>query len=61
MGAVLAVTAQSSSRPYPALIALCDGLFVFHYFIEAFIWKFSDPYYRQTLGPLYFGQRPKQA
>jgi hypothetical protein len=61
MGAVLAVTAQASSRPYLALIALFDGLFVFHYFIEAFIWKFSDPYYRQTLGPLYFGQRPKQA
>jgi hypothetical protein len=39
------------------LFALFDGLFVFHYFVESFIWRFSEPYYRQTLGPLYFGSR----
>jgi hypothetical protein len=27
---------------------------VTHYFIEAFIWKFGNPYYRAALGPLYF-------
>jgi hypothetical protein len=39
---------------YTALVAIFDGLFVFHYFVEMFIWRFSEPYYRQTLGPLYF-------
>jgi hypothetical protein len=42
------------STPYLALIFLFDGLMVFHYFIEALIWRFSDPFYRKTLGPLYF-------
>ncbi len=41
--------------PYRVLLALFDGLFVFHYFIEALIWKFGNPFYRATLGPLYFG------
>jgi hypothetical protein len=40
---------------YRALVALFDGLFVFHYVVDAWIWKFSDPYYRRMLGPLYFG------
>jgi uncharacterized MAPEG superfamily protein len=33
-----------------------DALFVFHYFIESYIWRFSEPHYRQTLGPLYFAR-----
>src|SRR5262249_11887765 len=41
--------ATEPSMFYLALIAIFDGLFVFHYFVEAFIWRFSDPYYRQTL------------
>jgi hypothetical protein len=48
----------SGLPPYLGLISLFAGLFVFHYFVETFIWKFSDPYYRQSLGPLYFGQKP---
>ena len=43
--------------PTPALwlmFNLFNGVFVTHYFIEAFIWKFSNPYYRGSLGPLYF-------
>jgi len=24
------------------LVSVFDGIFVFHYFVEAFIWKFSD-------------------
>jgi hypothetical protein len=43
--------------PYRVLLAVFDGLFVFHYFIEALIWKFGNPFYRSTLGPLYFGPR----
>jgi hypothetical protein len=41
--------------PYRVSLALFDGLFVFHYFIEGLIWKFGNPFYRNTLGPLYFG------
>jgi hypothetical protein len=60
MGYMIAAMEQSRGQSYLVLISIFDGLFVFHYFIEAFIWKFSDPYYRQTLGPLYFGPgRPK--
>jgi hypothetical protein len=43
---------------YTALIAIFDGLFVFHYFVEMFVWRFSEPHYRQTLGPLYFAKKP---
>src|SRR5262245_13022874 len=34
---------------------LLGGIFVAHYFIETFVWRFRQPFYRQTLGPLYFG------
>ena len=39
---------------YLVLIALFDGIFVFHYFVEMFIWKFSDPHFRKMLAGLYF-------
>jgi hypothetical protein len=34
-------------------VHVLDGLFVLHYFIEAFIWKLGQPFYRRTIGPLY--------
>jgi hypothetical protein len=37
------------------LVHVFDGIFVFHYIIEMSIWKFSDPYFRKSLGPLYMG------
>jgi len=40
------------------LFNVLNGMFVAHYFLEAFIWKFRDPYYRRTLAPLYFPQQP---
>ena len=40
---------------------LLSGIFVTHYFIEAFVWKFRNPYYRQSLAPLYFPRRDRQA
>ena len=46
---------------YTALLAIFDGLFVFHYFVEMFVWRFSEPHYRQTLGPLYFTAKPAKA
>ncbi|MFO0938903.1 MAG: hypothetical protein U0798_20560 [Gemmataceae bacterium] len=42
---------------YLVLISMFDGLFVFHYFVEMFIWRFSDPFYRQTLSNLYFAPK----
>ena len=39
------------------LANLFSGMYVFHYFVEAFIWKFRDPYYRKTLSPIYFPGR----
>lgn len=35
-------------------VHMFDGLFLLHYFVEAFLWKFGNPYYRKTLAPLYF-------
>ena len=40
------------------LVAVFDGLFVFHYVVEMFLWKFSDPHFRKTLVPLYFTPKP---
>ena len=40
--------------PYLLLVSIFDGIFVFHYFVEAFIWKFSDPYFRQSMAGMYF-------
>jgi len=38
-----------------------DGMFLLHYFVEAFLWKFGNPYYRKTLGPLYFDSQSDAA
>jgi hypothetical protein len=40
------------------LVHIFDGIFVVHYLIEAFLWKFREPYYRRTLAPLYFPPTP---
>jgi hypothetical protein len=58
MGSLIEREGDAENASFLVLISLFDGLFVFHYFIECLIWKFSDPHYRQTLGPLYFGQTP---
>lgn len=46
----------AAGRPfgYLALIAVFDGLFVFHYFVEMFVWRFGDPHFRRELSGLYF-------
>lgn len=48
--------ADASTR-YLAVISIFDGLFVFHYFVEMLIWRFSDPFFRRTLTSLYFPPR----
>jgi hypothetical protein len=56
---LMGMTTMDLSQPpsYLLLIALFDGLFVFHYLVEAYIWRFSEPYYRKSLGGLYFAPR----
>lgn len=34
-------------------VRIFDGIFLLHYFLEAFLWKLRDPYYRRRLAPLY--------
>jgi hypothetical protein len=55
------MTTMDLSEPpaYVVVIALFDGLFVFHYLVEAYIWRFSEPYYRNSLSPLYFRPSPR--
>lgn len=64
-GIVLVLRAASGSPaltlPYRAVVSIFDGLFVFHYFVEMLIWRFSDPFFRKTLGSLYFTPRPRAA
>jgi hypothetical protein len=49
---------ESAGKPfeYLALIAAFDGLFLFHYFVEMFVWRFSDPHFRRELSGLYFAK-----
>ncbi len=56
------VTRSWNSWPTPSriMLALFNGLFVTHYFVEAFLWRFSNPFYRQSLMPLYFSPRDQQ-
>jgi hypothetical protein len=42
--------------PFAVVLHLLNGIFLFHFFVEAFIWKFRNPFYQSTLGPLYFGR-----
>lgn len=62
-GVVKLCSAAAGSGPHPvrylAVVSIFDGLFVFHYFVEMLIWKFSDPFFRRTLGSLYFAPRPR--
>jgi hypothetical protein len=43
------------------LLNLLNGIFMAHYFVEAFLWKFGEPFYRKTLTPLYFPSAPARA
>jgi hypothetical protein len=61
MGALIERDGASDSASYLVLVSVFDGLFVFHYFVESLIWKFSDPHYRKTLGPLYFAPQSANA
>jgi len=45
---------EAVSLPMRLVLHSLDGIFLVHFFVEAFLWKFSKPHYRETLGPLYF-------
>ena len=51
---LIATSGVSRGTKSSFVLAIFDGLFVFHYFVESFVWRFSEPYYRQTLLPLFF-------
>lgn len=55
MGA-MGITSPDLDKSFTLLVllAMFDGLFVFHYLVETFIWRFSDPHFRSTLNGLYF-------
>jgi hypothetical protein len=42
-------------------VHIFDGIFLVHYFIEAFLWKFHVPFYRDSLAPLYFEAEGRKA
>lgn len=46
-----------SNRALWLVFNLFNGVFVTHYYIDAFIWRFSNPYYRGSLGALYFPKK----
>jgi hypothetical protein len=37
-------------------VHIFDGIFFVHYLVEAYLWRFREPYYRDGLGPLFFGR-----
>lgn len=48
----------TDSLPLNFLVHIFDGIFLFHYVLDAFLWKFKNPYYRSELTPLYFEPAP---
>lgn len=36
------------------VLSLFDALILVHYFLEMFIWKFSDPHFRKSMSGVYF-------
>ena len=52
---------RTNPMRYLAVVSIFDGLFVFHYFVEMLIWRFSDPFFRRTLSSLYFTPRARPA
>lgn len=51
------VTSESLALRFA--VHIFDGIFMLHYVLDAFLWKFHNPYYRSQLYPLYFQRRLK--
>lgn len=56
-----ATVIDAGPKPFGVFFHMMNGIFLFHFFVEAFIWKFGDPYYRSALGGLYAGAKPTPA
>jgi hypothetical protein len=44
-------------KPFGFFFHMLDGVLLFHFFVEAFIWKFGNPYYGAALKGLYAGAK----
>jgi hypothetical protein len=53
----LATLIDAGPKPFGFFFHLLDGIFLFHFFVEAFIWKFGNPYYGAALKGLYGGAK----
>jgi hypothetical protein len=47
---------RGAPAPFGFAFNMLSGIFLFHFYVDAFIWRFSQPHYAQTLKPLYFPQ-----
>jgi hypothetical protein len=45
---------QSQNQLLWAVTNMFNGIFLAHFFLESFVWKFSTPFYRTSLGSLFF-------
>jgi hypothetical protein len=58
LGALYVALREAGLEPRPQpmnlLVHVFDGLFLFHYFVEMHLWKFREPYFRNSLAHLYF-------
>lgn len=45
---------QTQSQLVWAMTNVFNGIFLAHFFLEAFVWRFSNPFYRSSVGPVYF-------
>lgn len=45
---------QTQSQFVWALTNVFNGIFLVHFFLEAFVWRFSNPFYRSSVSPVYF-------
>jgi len=50
-----------SSLPFGVVAGLLVGLANVHYFLDAFIWRFREPYQRQEVLPFLLRPRQKSA
>ena len=52
-GAAVLVHAAGNSSSRSSFVHLFDGIFLAHYVVEAFLWRFREPFYRERVAPLY--------
>ena len=52
-----AVPKTPGGTAWTFLLTAFDALIVVHYFLEMFIWKFSDPHFRNSLNGVYFAPK----